>query len=266
MGYRLLFVAFSGRQCTAVSGPSHPERASFASALVLAISGPVSIRGLFWSARSRSNRFETLAVRTNHCAQAAAVVRVWPFSHYHVWWKPEQQLWLVGFRPPRDRLVTGTAASGNTNSQAGLYAKFIFPRFRNVSLYQEVNGEDNLTYEVPRIGHFLPFAAPSFKGGIDIPRVTADGLTTAHFEYSLLSQRYGFHSDSLYWTYKNRLMGGSDRPQRNFLRVPGRPLVQLLAQGQFRRVHDGSRPGTRSASKQHRKQRRIRGRNLSVAQ
>ena len=112
-----------------------------------------------------------------------------------------------GFVGRATGLSTGTAASGNTNSQAGLYAKFIFPRFRNVSLYQEVNGEDNLTYEVPRIGHFLPFAAPSFKGGIDIPRVTADGLTTAHFEYSLLSQRYGFHSDSLYWTYKNRLMG-----------------------------------------------------------
>src|SRR5271155_3952829 len=67
--------------------------------------------------------------------------------------------------------------------------------------------KSNLTYEVPKIGRFLPFAAPSFKGGVDIPRVTADGLTTAHFEYSLLSQRYSFHSDSLYWTYENRLMG-----------------------------------------------------------
>jgi len=112
-----------------------------------------------------------------------------------------------GFIGRATGLSTGSAANGNTNSQAGLYAKFIFPRFRNVSVYQEVNGEDNLTAEVPKIGHLLPFAAPSFKGGIDIPRLTADGLTTAHFEYSLLSQRYGFHSDSLYWTYKNRLMG-----------------------------------------------------------
>jgi hypothetical protein len=104
-------------------------------------------------------------------------------------------------------LSTGSGAQGNTNSQAGLYGRFILTGFRNISLYQEVNGEDNLTLEVPKIGRLLPFAAPSLKGGIDIPRLTADGRTTAHFEYSLLSQRYSFHSDSLYWTYKDRLMG-----------------------------------------------------------
>ncbi len=117
------------------------------------------------------------------------------------------QYGALGFVGRVTGLSTGNPNGGNSNSQAGLYGKFIFRRLRNMELYQEVNGEDNLTLEVPKLGRLLPFAAPSFKGGIDIPRLTADGLTTAHFEYSLLSQRYGFHSDSLYWTYKGRLMG-----------------------------------------------------------
>jgi len=67
--------------------------------------------------------------------------------------------------------------------------------------------EDNLTDEVPKVGRLLPFAAPSFQGGVYVPRLTADGLTTLRFEYKVLSPRLSFHSDSLYWTYEDRLMG-----------------------------------------------------------
>jgi hypothetical protein len=45
-----------------------------------------------------------------------------------------------------------------------------------------------------------------------VPRVTSDGLTTARLEFIDTSQRYGFHSDSLYWTYKNLLMGNPVGP------------------------------------------------------
>jgi len=40
-----------------------------------------------------------------------------------------------------------------------------------------------------------------------LPRLTADGLTTARFEYAILEPNYSVHSDSLYWTYDNQLMG-----------------------------------------------------------
>jgi hypothetical protein len=113
---------------------------------------------------------------------------------------------LAGFWGRASGISTGNLLNGNTNSQAGFTTKFYFPKLRNAYLYLDVLGEDNLSVEVPRVGGALPFAAVSYLGGIYIPRVTADGMTTARLEFIDTSQRYGFHSDSLYWTYKNRLM------------------------------------------------------------
>lgn len=122
------------------------------------------------------------------------------------------QYGLSGFLGRATGFSTGSAAQGNTNSQAGLTTKFYLPSLRNSYLYLDVLGEDNLTLEVPKIGGILPFAAVSYQGGIFVPRVTADGLTTARLEFIDTSQRYGFHSDSLYWAYKDRLMGSPVGP------------------------------------------------------
>jgi Capsule assembly protein Wzi len=112
-----------------------------------------------------------------------------------------------GFLGRATGLDTGNAGDGNTNSRAGIFVKFYFPSLRNTILYQEVLGEDNLTDEAGPVGRMIPFAGVSYQGGIYLPRLTADGLTWVRFEYTILSQRYGLHSDSLYWTYEGRLMG-----------------------------------------------------------
>ncbi len=119
---------------------------------------------------------------------------------------------LSGFFGRATGLSPGSAQTGNTNSQAGVTTKFYFPGLRNACLYLDVLGEDNLSSEVPGIGHLLPFAAVSYQGGIFVPRLTADGLTTARLEFVDTSQRYGFHSTSLYWAYKDRLMGNPVGP------------------------------------------------------
>lgn len=102
---------------------------------------------------------------------------------------------------------TGNPAGGNTNSRGSIYFKFRFPSLRDMVVYQEVLGEDNLTREVPIVGRLLPFLARSYQGGVYLPRLTADGLTTARFEYAILEPNYSSHSDSLYWTYDDRTMG-----------------------------------------------------------
>jgi hypothetical protein len=114
---------------------------------------------------------------------------------------------LGGFLGRATGFSTGDARVGNTHSEGGFTTKFYFPSLRNAYLYLDVVGSDNLSSEVPAIGRALPFAAVSYQGGIFVPRVTADGLTTARLEFLDTSQRYGFHSDSLYWAYKDRLMG-----------------------------------------------------------
>src|SRR6202035_3951427 len=58
----------------------------------------------------------------------------------------------------------------------------------------------------------LPFKGPSYTAGIYVPRLTLDGRTTARFEYALTDKEYSVHSDSLYWTYNNALMGSSLGP------------------------------------------------------
>ena len=112
-----------------------------------------------------------------------------------------------GFLGRATGFATGSAATGNTNSRGGIYLKFRFPSLRELAVYQEILGEDNLTNEIPGVGRFLPFLAVSYQGGVYLPRLTADGLTTARFEYAILEPNYSTHSDSLYWTYDNQLMG-----------------------------------------------------------
>jgi len=95
----------------------------------------------------------------------------------------------------------------NANSRGDVYLRFHFPRFRDMVLYQEILGEDNLAYEIPGIGAVLPFLAVSYQGGFYLPRLTADGKTDLRFEYAILEPNYSVHSTSLYWTYENLLMG-----------------------------------------------------------
>jgi hypothetical protein len=113
----------------------------------------------------------------------------------------------LGFVGRASGLYTGNAIVSNTNSRGGIFMRFYFPRVRNLQLYQEIVGEDNLTGEIRLVGRFLPFLAVSYQGGAYLPRLTADGRTTARLEYAILEPNYSVHSDSLYWTYKNRFMG-----------------------------------------------------------
>lgn len=109
-------------------------------------------------------------------------------------------------------LNTGSTSQGNTNSRGGIYLKFRFPSVRGLMVYQEIVGEDNLTKEVRPIGGALPFLAVSYQGGFYLPRLTQDGRTDVRFEYAILEPQYSVHSDSLYWTYSNNLMGDAMGP------------------------------------------------------
>lgn len=114
---------------------------------------------------------------------------------------------LLGFVGRATGLATGNALQSNTNSQAGVMTKFYFPSLRNSYVFLDIVSEDNATAEIPVIGRAVPIVAMSFKTGLVIPRLTADGRTMARMESNITSQRLDFHSDSLYWTYDNRLMG-----------------------------------------------------------
>lgn len=114
---------------------------------------------------------------------------------------------VLGFLGRATGFATGSPIGANTNSRGGVYLKFYFPEFRNMQVYQEILGEDNLTKELPPVGRFLPFLAVSYQGGFYLPRLTADGLTDLRFEYAILEPNYSVHGDSLYWTYEGQLMG-----------------------------------------------------------
>ncbi|MGH7907147.1 MAG: capsule assembly Wzi family protein [Candidatus Binataceae bacterium] len=113
---------------------------------------------------------------------------------------------LQGFLGRASGFATGSPTGGNTNSRGGVYFKYYIPKWRNLQIYFELLGEDNLTGEVPGIGRFMPFLAVSYQGGFYLPRLTHDGLTDARFEWTILEPNYSQHSDSLYWTYNDRLM------------------------------------------------------------
>ena len=106
-------------------------------------------------------------------------------------------------------IATGNPAQGNTKSRAGIFLKFHLPRkWRNLEIYQEILGSDNLTYEVPTIGHYLPFLSVAYQGGFYLPRLTEDGLTDLRCEYTLLPGAYAVENgNSLYYTYDNQLLG-----------------------------------------------------------
>ena len=114
---------------------------------------------------------------------------------------------LAGFIGRATGFATGSPVGANTNSRGGVYLKFYFPEFRDLQVYQELVGEDNLTTEARPVGRFLPFLAVSYQGGIYLPRLTSDGLTDLRIEYALLEPGYSIHDDSLYWTYNGALMG-----------------------------------------------------------
>ena len=125
----------------------------------------------------------------------------------------------LGFLGRATGLATGSIAQGNTNSRAGVYLKFIFPRLRNSVLFVETLGEDNLTAEAAPFGRLLPFLAVTYHGGYYLPRVTKDGRTDFRFEWAIAEPNYSTHSDSLYWAYSDHLMGdplGPNSSQMDF--------------------------------------------------
>lgn len=119
---------------------------------------------------------------------------------------------FTGFLGRATGLNTGNPNGANTNSRGGLWLKLTIPQLRGAQLYTELLGEDNLTNEVPGVGRFLPFLSLSYQVGFYEPRVTEDGLTDFAIEYTNLQRDYSRHSDSLYWTYDNALMGNAMGP------------------------------------------------------
>ncbi len=119
---------------------------------------------------------------------------------------------IPGFLGRATGFATGSPIGANTNSRAGVYLKFYFPHLRNLQVYQEILGEDNLNYEIPGVGRYLPFLAVSYQGGFYLPRLTLDGLTDLRFEYAILEPNYSIHGDPLYWTYDAMLMGDAMGP------------------------------------------------------
>jgi hypothetical protein len=116
---------------------------------------------------------------------------------------------LGGFAGRFTGIATGNPSQGNTKSRGGIFLKFHLPRkWRNFELYQEILGSDNLTNEVPTVGHYLPFLSVAYQGGFYLPRLTDDGLTDLRFEYTLLPGAYSVQNgNSLYFTYDNQLLG-----------------------------------------------------------
>jgi hypothetical protein len=112
----------------------------------------------------------------------------------------------LGFIGRATGFNTGNPAGANTNSRVGAYARVTIPQLRRTQFYAEILGEDYYQPFGGSIGLKMPFKAPSYTFGIYIPRVTADGMTDADVEYTLLDRVYSTHEDSLYWTYQNALM------------------------------------------------------------
>ncbi len=113
----------------------------------------------------------------------------------------------AGFVGRATGINTGSNSSGNTNSQAGVYLKFRFPKLRDSILWVQTLGEDNLTNEARPIGRRVTFfLAVSYQGGYYLPRVTEDGRNDLRLEWKINEPSYQTHSDGLYWAYSDRLM------------------------------------------------------------
>jgi hypothetical protein len=121
---------------------------------------------------------------------------------------------LGGFLGRFTGIATGNPSQGNTKSRGGVFFKFHLPRqWRNLEIYQDIVGSDNLTFEVPTLGHYLPFLSVAYQGGFYLPRLTGDGLTDLRFEYTLIPGSYSVQNgNSLYSTYDNQLFGDSLGP------------------------------------------------------
>ena len=113
----------------------------------------------------------------------------------------------LGFIGRASGFNTGNPTGANTNSRAGAYAKLTVPRLRRTQFYAEILGEDYYQPFGRNPPIKTPFKAPSYTFGVYTARLTADGLTDAGAEYTLLDRAYSEHDDSLYWTYKQTQMG-----------------------------------------------------------
>ncbi|MGH7843354.1 MAG: capsule assembly Wzi family protein [Candidatus Binataceae bacterium] len=113
-----------------------------------------------------------------------------------------------GFAGRFTGIATGNPANGNTKSRGGGFFRFRLPKLRNLELYQEIVGSDNLTFEIPTLGHYMPLLSVAYQGGFYLPRLTADGLTDLRFEYALIPGAYSVQNgNSLYFTYDKQLIG-----------------------------------------------------------
>src|SRR3984957_12724366 len=116
-----------------------------------------------------------------------------------------------GFLGDVTGLSTGNSSVSNTNTRFGIFGKVYIKQLRDTQVYAEELAEDFFNAG-GQSGFKLPFKGPSYTAGIYVPRLTLDGRTTARFEYALTDKEYSVHSDSLYWTYNNALMGSSLGP------------------------------------------------------
>ena len=76
-----------------------------------------------------------------------------------------------------------------------------------------MSGADNLTKEVPQIGHYMPFLSVSYQGGAYLPRLTADGLTDLRFEWTINCGDYSIQTgNALYSAYDGQMYGAPIGP------------------------------------------------------
>ena len=131
----------------------------------------------------------------------------WGITHAIMWGGQGNNAYsFAGWLERATSINTGNPSSGNTNSQAGIFLKFRFPRLRDSMLWVQTNAEDNFTAELRPIGGILPILSISYQGGFYLPRLTRDGRTDLRFEWKIIEPNYSTHSDSLYWSYNYRLM------------------------------------------------------------
>jgi hypothetical protein len=112
---------------------------------------------------------------------------------------------------------TGDGAPANANSRFSLFGKIYIPQLRSSQLYGEILGEDSYGKILPNsINKYIPiespFRVPSYLAGLYCPAITDDGRTTARIEWVLTDRQYSTHSDSLYWSYQDALMGNALGP------------------------------------------------------
>ncbi len=131
-----------------------------------------------------------------------------------------------GFLGRATGLHTGNPAGANTNTHFSLFGKIYIPQLRRSQLYGEILGEDSYGKILPNsINQYLPlespFRVPSYIAGLYCPAITRDGRTTARIEWVLTDREYAVHSDSLYWSYQNALIGDALGPGAWNLNVDG---------------------------------------------